>query len=172
MPAPKVEKALGPAKREIAKALRAYNDAAAGPGGYGVAVGFAVLFLIIAAVSLLRTIGEHMEVRLGRGILEYRRHSALTRPKGITRALSQVAAVDFSLSFSRAAMGIVILQPQEVEQFVRYRRGTFGPGEVPGLVGFLRGLPRIDVSALDLDQRLALAELIREAVSGERAAAQ
>jgi len=35
MPAPKVEKTLGPAKREIGKALRAYNDAAAGPGGCG-----------------------------------------------------------------------------------------------------------------------------------------
>jgi len=34
MPAPKVEKTLGPAKREIGKALRAYNDAAAGPGAY------------------------------------------------------------------------------------------------------------------------------------------
>jgi ribosomal protein S18 acetylase RimI-like enzyme len=34
MPAPKIEKVLGPTKREIGKALRAYNDAAAGPGDY------------------------------------------------------------------------------------------------------------------------------------------
>ena len=34
MPAPQVEKALGPAKREIGKALRAYNLAAAGNGDY------------------------------------------------------------------------------------------------------------------------------------------
>jgi len=37
---------------------------------------------------------------------------------------------------------------------------------VPGLITFLRGLPRIDVSALQPAERLALAELIREAVQG------
>jgi ribosomal protein S18 acetylase RimI-like enzyme len=34
MPAPKVEKILGPAKRELWKALRAHNDAAVGPSAY------------------------------------------------------------------------------------------------------------------------------------------
>ena len=34
MPAPQVEKVLGPTKREIGKALRAYNFAAAGSGDY------------------------------------------------------------------------------------------------------------------------------------------
>jgi GNAT superfamily N-acetyltransferase len=34
MPAPRVETVLGPAKREIGKALRAYNTAAVGNGDY------------------------------------------------------------------------------------------------------------------------------------------
>jgi GNAT superfamily N-acetyltransferase len=34
MPAPRIEKVLGPAKREIAKALRAYNIASAGKSDY------------------------------------------------------------------------------------------------------------------------------------------
>ena len=34
MPAPRIEKLLGPAKREIGKALRAYNFAAVGNGDY------------------------------------------------------------------------------------------------------------------------------------------
>jgi ribosomal protein S18 acetylase RimI-like enzyme len=34
MPAPQVEKLLGPAKRELAKAMRSYNTAAAGKSDY------------------------------------------------------------------------------------------------------------------------------------------
>jgi GNAT superfamily N-acetyltransferase len=34
MPAPHVERVLGPAKRELSKAMRAYNDAAAGKADY------------------------------------------------------------------------------------------------------------------------------------------
>jgi GNAT superfamily N-acetyltransferase len=34
MPAPRVERVLGPAKRELSKAMRAYNDAAAGKSDY------------------------------------------------------------------------------------------------------------------------------------------
>lgn len=143
---------------------------ATGPGAYIAAVAFGAFFLLAAAVSILRTIGERMEVRVGKGVLEYRHRSALTRQKGFTRSLSQVASVDFSMTFTRIGTRIVVLQPQEVDQFVRYRQGTFGPAEVPGLVGFLRGLASIDVSTLELDQRLALAELIRESVSEGRAA--
>jgi hypothetical protein len=139
-----------------------------GAGAWIAAAAFGAFFLLAAAVSILRTIGERMEVRLGRGTLEYRHRSALTRPKGFTRTLSQVAAVDYSMTFSRVGTRIVALQPQEVEQFVRYRQGTFAPTEVPGMVSFLRSLARIDVSALELEQRLALAELIREAVTGDR----
>ena len=142
----------------------------AGPGAYLVAVIFGAAFLATALVSIARTIGERMEVRLGRGALEYRHRSALARPRGFHRPLSQVAAVDLSMSFSRIATRIVVLRPQEVEQFVRYRQGLFGPAEVPGLAGFLRDLARIDVSTLELRQRLALAELIRQTVSGQRPA--
>ncbi len=34
MPAPRVEKAIGPAKRELSKAMRSYNAAAAGKSDY------------------------------------------------------------------------------------------------------------------------------------------
>jgi GNAT superfamily N-acetyltransferase len=34
MPTPRIEKHIGPAKRELFKALRAYNVAACGPSGY------------------------------------------------------------------------------------------------------------------------------------------
>jgi len=141
-----------------------------GAASYVLAVVFGVFFLAVAGVSVLRTVGETMEVRLGKGVLEYRHRSLLARPRGFTRSLSQVAVVDFSMGFSRMPTAIAVLQPQEVEEFVRYRQGTFGPADVPGLIGFLRRLARIDVSALPLEQRLALAELIRETMSAERAA--
>lgn len=141
---------------------------ATGPGAYAAAVAFGGFFLLAALASLARTIGERMQVRIGRGSLEYERRAALSRRKCFKLALSQVAAVDFSMSFSRIGTRIVMLQPQEVEPFGRYRQGTFSPGEIPGLVTFLRGLARIDVSALELEQRLALAELIREKVLGDR----
>ncbi|HTO22402.1 MAG TPA: hypothetical protein VMQ10_07945 [Spirochaetia bacterium] len=151
-------------------ALAGTRPFAQGLGAYLVAVIFGAFFLVVALVGILRTMGDRLEILLRRGALEYRHRSALTRPRGFTRPLSQVAAVDFSMSFSRITTGIVVLQPQEVEQFVRYRQGTFGLSEVPGLARFLRGLARIDVSALELEQRLALAELIRETVSRERPA--
>jgi len=155
----------------FAGALAGTRPFAQGLGAYVVAVIFGAFFLVAAMVSILRTVGERLEVRLGRGAVEYRHRSALTRPRDFTRPFSQVAAVDFSMSFSRIATGIVVLQPQEVAQFVRYRQGTFALSEVPGFAAFLRGLGRIDVSALELQQRLALAELIRESVSTERPAA-
>jgi len=59
------------------------------------------------------------------------------------------------------------LQPPDVEQFVRYRQGTFGPAEAPGMISFLRKLPAMDVSAIPWAERLALAELIRREVQGD-----
>ena len=140
---------------------------ASGPGAYAVAVAFGAFFLLAALVGILRTIGERMEVRMGRGSLDFSRRSALTRARSFTLTLSQVASVDFSMSLSRIGTRIIFLQLSDVERFVGYRQGTFSPAEVPGLITFLRGLPRIDVSALPPPDRLALAELIREAVQGE-----
>jgi hypothetical protein len=140
---------------------------ATGPGAYAVAVAFGAFFLLAALAGIFRTIGERMEVRIRRGSLDFSRRSALTRPRSFALTLSQVASVDFSMSFSRIGTRIVFLRPDEVERFVRCRQGTFSPAEVPGLISFLRGLPRIDVSGLPPADRLALAELIREAVQGD-----
>ena len=140
---------------------------ATGPAAYAVAAAFGGFFLLAALVGILRTIGERMEVRIGRGSLDVSRRSAFTRPRSFTLTFPQIAAVDFSMSFSRIGTRIVFLQPSEVERFVRYRQGTFSPEETPGLISFLWGLHRIDVSALPPADRLALAELFREAVQGE-----
>jgi len=137
---------------------------ATGPGAYAVAAAFGGLFLFAAFVSVMRTIGEKTDVRIERSWIECRRTSALVREKSFSLPLSQIAAVDLSMSFSRIGMRIVFLRPNEVEQFTRYRQGTFRPAETIGLALFLRHLPQLDVSALPIGERLALAELIREAV--------
>lgn len=86
-----------------------------------------------------------------------------------TGPTAYIVAVAFGGFFFIAALvGILWTMGERtrMERFVRYRQGTFSPIETPGLISFLRGLPRIDVSALPPADRLALAVLIRDAVRG------
>jgi hypothetical protein len=130
-----------------------------------VALLFAALLLAVTAAGLIRSVGERHTVEISAAAVSWSRRSAFSRPKGFTLPLSSVAAVDLSFSFTRMETAISLLGPGETERFRGYRQGTFGPAEAVSLLGFLRALPRIDVSALSLGERLGLEEAIRSAAA-------
>ena len=135
---------------------------ASGPVGWIAALAFGAFFALAAAVSVLRTIGEHMSIRIDGRSLEFRRRSLLSRGSSFSLPLAQIAVVDFSMSLSQVATRITLLKVGEVRQLISYRQGTFRPAETIDMIGFLRRLPQIDVSALPAGQRFSLSEAIRE----------
>ena len=149
----------------FAVALFAVQPFATGPVGYALAVGFAVLLLGASAAAILGTIGERCELEIARGSVRWSKRSALSRGRSFEIPTGQIAAVDLSFTFSRAETSITLLRPAEVERFTAYRDGAFRPLDAIGMVGFLRSLARIDVSALAVDRRFMLAEVVREAIS-------
>jgi hypothetical protein len=142
--------------------MRAFSH---GVVAYAVALAFAALLVVVTVGSLLRAAGERHEVTIGGGSVSYTRSSSFGRGKSFRVALSGVAAVDLSFSFARVETAVTLLSPQDVDLFARYRQGTFSPSETVGILRFLRGLHRIDVSALLPGERLGLAEAIRESLT-------
>jgi hypothetical protein len=150
----------------FAAALFAVRPFADGVAASAVAAAFGVLLVLVTAAGIARTAGEKVTVEAGPRAITWRRSSALTREKGFSVPTADIASVDLSLTFARTQTAISLLRPSEVDQFIRYRQGTFGPGEVPAMLQLLRGLRRIDVSALAPGHRFALAEALREVVVG------
>jgi len=148
----------------FAAALIGVRPLAGGPVAAAVSTGFALLLVAAAAAGILRTAGQRTVIEVGRGTVRWTRRGAFVRERSFTAAVGDIAMIDLSLTFSRAETAISLLRATEVELFGRYRQGTFGPGEVPGILSFLRALRRIDVSGLPPGRRLALAEALREAV--------
>jgi hypothetical protein len=146
-------------------ALVGIRPYASGPAAYAVAFGFGAAFLVAAVVSVLRTLGQRVSVEIDRSTISVESSAALVRPARFTIPISQVARVDLSMTFSSTTTRIVLLRAEEVEQFIRYRQGTFSPSETFSLVTSLRGLLRIDVTALPPVHRITLAEALREAVA-------
>ncbi len=149
----------------FAAALAGVGAFSSGAAASAVSLGFAAILVAAAAVSLLRSAGERLEVQIHSGTVSHRKSSLFTREKSFSMSLSRVAAVDLSFSFARVETAISLLAPEQVEPFTRYRQGTFSPSETLQILSFLRGLHRIDVSALAFGQRLGLAEAIREALT-------
>jgi hypothetical protein len=143
--------------------IRPFTDGAVGSA---VAAGFSLLLVGAVVIGLARTAGERTVIEVGRGSVRVRRTSMLTRERVFTAPIADIAAIDLSLTFNGPQTAISLLRATEVEPFTRYRQGAFGPGEVPDIIRFLRGLRRIDVSGLPPGRRLALAEALREAVAG------
>ena len=135
-----------------------------GPKSWIVACALAAFFLCLTLASIVRTIGERLTVRISQTSIEFERRAALSKVKAFSLRRSQVAVVDFSLLLTRAATQITLLRPEEVESFVTIRQGTFSPSDTLGMMGFLRKLSKIDVSALPTRERLRLAEALRGAV--------
>jgi hypothetical protein len=146
-------------------ALVGVGPLGSGPVSFAVALGFGAAFLLAAVVSVLRSLGQRVSVEISRNAINVERTAALLRPLRFTLSLSQVARVDLSMGFSSTNTRIVLLRPEEVETYVRYRQGTFSPTETLGMAAFLRKLLRIDVTALPPVDRITLAEALREAVA-------
>jgi hypothetical protein len=146
----------------FAAGLAGSRPFASGPGAWIAALAFGAFFLIAAAVGILRTLGERMSIHMDDRSLQFHRRSPLSRGSSFSLPLAQIAMVDFSMLLSRVATRITFLKADEVEKFGSYRQGTFPPAETVGMIGFLRGLPHIDVSALPPSRRFFLAETIRE----------
>ena len=153
-------------------ALVGVRPYASGPAAHAVALAFGAAFLAAAVVSVLRTLGQHVSVEIDRSAISVESGAALVRPARFTISISQIAQVDLSMTFSSTTTRIVLLRPEEVEQFTRYRQGTFSPSETFGMATFLRRLLRIDVTALPPVQRITLAEALREAVAHDPRAAE
>ncbi len=152
-------------------ALVGTRPLASGPAAFAVALGFGAAFLLAAVVSVLRTLGQRVSVEIERNTISVERGAALVRTERFAVPFSQVAQVDLSMTFSSTTTRVVLLRPGEVEKFTRYRQGTFPPSETLGMVSFLRGLRRIDVTALPTVDRITLAEALREAVAHDQRAA-
>jgi hypothetical protein len=135
---------------------------ASGPGAWVAALAFGAFFLLAAVIGVLRTLGEHMSLRVDERTFQFSRRSSLSRGATISLPLSQIAAVDFSMILSRVATRITLLRAEDVEKFTSWRQGTFRPTETVDMFRFLRQLPQVDVSALPASQRFSLAEAIRE----------
>jgi hypothetical protein len=149
----------------FAAALVGVRPFTSGPAASAVALASAVLLLCVTAWGLIRATGERHEVEVTAGAVRSARRSALGRESGFTAPLSTIAAVDLSFSFTRMETAISLLGPGDVEPFTRYRQGAFPAAEALPIVAFLRGLRRIDVSALPAGERLGLAEALRSAVT-------
>jgi hypothetical protein len=136
-----------------------------GPVGQVAAIVIGAAFLLGALLLVLRSLGQRVGVDIGRGTITVEQRSPLTRARVFSVPLSQIAQVDLTMRFSRAATRISLIRPDEVGTFLRYRQGTIPPRETLTLVPFLRGLADIDVSALPVPDRIVLAEALREAVA-------
>jgi hypothetical protein len=132
-----------------------------GTAAYVIALAFVTVLLAVVAAGAVRTAGERMRVEVDPKTVSWWKSSAFIREKARSMRIAEIASVDLSFSFARMESAVALLHADEIERFTRYRQGTFSPVEAFGILRFLRSLTRIDVSALALGDRVALAEAIR-----------
>ena len=131
---------------------------------YYVGLAFISFIILLAAVSLLNSIGRAHRVEIGREGLSYRKTGGLFRTGEFSIPLGEIDSILFNFSTLAGETAIYVLTGTEKETLQNVKRGSYAMGDIVKAVMIIKNARKLDIGSLSIGDRIGLEGLLQKAV--------